>query len=116
MTLKTFCSSIYYRFIHASYSHIEDDYGYMLIQKISDISEDYWCAGWLSNIEFDIWKEYINFKDHGLIGKYVDSEKSFQELKYLHKMSGHRWAVWNDTKGRACLVSKYDFIKLYESK
>lgn len=28
----------------------------LLINYISELSEEYWCSGWYSNIEYDLWK------------------------------------------------------------
>jgi len=46
-----------------------------LLDKISDMSEDYYCAGWLNDFEFDVWKDLERWR------------KSPEEFKKIHETS-----------------------------
>jgi hypothetical protein len=35
-----------------------------LLGLMSGISEDYWCAGWVHGLEFDLWDAAMNAADH----------------------------------------------------
>lgn len=56
---------------------------------ISDISEDFWCAGWMRGIEEEIWKMVIGETPIGY------DEDKILALKELNKITG-LWPVWKD--------------------
>lgn len=60
----------------------------LLLHEMERISENYWCAGWLSGLEFTLWS--------GILG--ADSVCSLDELDRLKQLSDDAggWWRWND--------------------
>jgi hypothetical protein len=57
-----------------------------------DISEDCWCAGWLRDLEFTLWKAVtIGKTDFG----FGIRESDLIRLKHLHEMAGGWW-IWEE--------------------
>lgn len=62
---------------------------------MSDISEDYWCAGWLDQLEFELWRA-ITTDDTGFgpFGTNL-SETELADLKRLSESAGG-WFAWGE--------------------
>ena len=67
----------------------------LITNLISEISEDIYCAGWYSNIEFELWN-WIN--DEMTIPKYFNQRVIKEDLIELQMLSGklQLWAYWHD--------------------
>jgi hypothetical protein len=66
-----------------------------LLRMMSDLSEDCWCAGWMTDLEFTLWTAVeTGNKDFGFGMRECDLSR----LKHLHEMAGGWW-VWE--KGEA---------------
>lgn len=64
-----------------------------LQELMEEISEDNWCAGWLHNLEFDLWR--IMNEGTQRYGKQDVTTKQIRRLKLLSdRCSG--WFVFND--------------------
>lgn len=60
----------------------------LLGRVMSDLSQDYWCAGWLIDLEFDLWSAM-----HGARSPFTRSDLA--QVKYLSAKCGG-WIVWHD--------------------
>jgi hypothetical protein len=58
--------------------------GRIIEQLISDFSEDWWCAGWLENIEHTVW---MLGNGHGELERQKEEAKRIVDL-------GKEWDVW----------------------
>jgi hypothetical protein len=61
----------------------------LLRKLMSGISEDYWCAGWLSGLEYTLWDAVTGKR------KNVCSSEEIEQLKYLSEKSGG-WIIWDE--------------------
>ena len=65
-------------------------YARLLYQKMSDISEDSWCAGWLSGNEYALWEIL-----HGARHEYGWGDVRYEDLEELRILSDHaRGWIW----------------------
>lgn len=73
----------------------DPDIAIRLRNFMSNISEDYWCAGWLIGLEHRLW-EIIQggSRDFGLD---VITEKEVNELRRLHEKAGGWW-IWKGNR------------------
>ena len=60
----------------------------LLGRVMADLSEDYWCAGWIHDLEFDLWSAM-----HGAGAPFTRSDLA--QVKYLSTKCGG-WIVWHD--------------------
>jgi hypothetical protein len=77
----------------------------LLRTLMSDISEEYWCAGWLSGLEFTLW-QLLNGgqREIGMFGRDV-SEDQVADLKRLSEQAGGWW-YYNDKDGETFIPIK----------
>jgi hypothetical protein len=64
-----------------------------LEHRMSDISEDCYCAGWLNNLEHSLFN--LMLKGGGDFGAGSVSAKDADEMKVLAKLSDS-WIIWDD--------------------
>lgn len=55
---------------------------------MSDLSEDYWCAGWLADLEYELWAAVSG-------GRTKFSAAEVAQLRYLSAKCGG-WIVFHD--------------------
>lgn len=76
---------------------LDRDAARLLLQLMSGISEDYYCAGWMGGLEYSLW--FITeggSRNYGM-GQLTDSEVA--ELKRLSEKSGGWWYWSEDHNG-----------------
>jgi len=61
----------------------------MLGRMMSDLSEDFWCAGWMHDLEFTLWDALANGPRGFGFGTLGESELA--RLKHLHEVAGGWW-------------------------
>jgi hypothetical protein len=80
----------------------------ILARVMGDLSQDYWCAGWLIDLEYDLWAAV-----RGEQNPFTTAELA--ELKYLsHKCGG--WIVWHDEKPWRRFVLLPEWERMFESR
>jgi len=73
-----------------------------LYQLMSEISEECYCATWMSGLEFDLWHAVINGPKH--YGQGDIRQEQIKELKDLsQKYNG--WIMWKDSLNTTVFVS-----------
>jgi hypothetical protein len=83
-----------------------------LLRMMEDISEDCWCAGWLQDLEYTLWRAVITGNlDFG----WGMQERELTRLKHLHEMAGGWWIWADEEKGRR-FVSTEEWLKIYAEK
>jgi hypothetical protein len=70
----------------------------VLADTMSAISEDAWCAGWMLDLEFDLWAA-IQGDKKGYRRAMVD-DVDIAKLRWLSNACGG-WIVFHETSGRA---------------
>jgi hypothetical protein len=70
----------------------------VLADTMSSISEEAWCAGWMHDLEFDLWAA-IQGEKKGYRRAILD-DSDIAKLKWLSNACGG-WIVFHETSGRA---------------
>jgi hypothetical protein len=76
---------------------------------MSGISEDYWCAGWLSGLEYILWDAGTGKR------KNVCTSEEIEQLRYLSEKSGG-WIIWDEQLKDERFVPMDEWLRLYEAK
>ena len=75
-----------------------------LVNYMSQISEDYWCAGWLVGLEHTLWqfvKDYDGYDPHDAqftFGLSTIKQHEIKKLKDLSDLAGGWWYFSNSTE------------------
>ena len=80
----------------------------LLRKLMSWISEEYWCAGWLSGLEYVLW-DALTGRQKGAC-----SPEEIEELKYLSEKCGG-WIIWDEQAKDERLVPREEWLRLYEA-
>jgi hypothetical protein len=67
-----------------------------LAERMSDISEDAYCAGWMIDLEYDLWQ--IVVAGHGSYGAVSLDDAEVGELRDLSAACGG-WIIFERDKG-----------------
>lgn len=81
----------------------------LLINVMSAISEERWCAGWMQNLEYVLW-DVVSGRREGICGS-----EEIEQLKYLSEKCGG-WIVWDEQAKSERFVPMQDWLRLYEAK
>lgn len=81
----------------------------LLRKLMSGISEEYWCAGWLSGLEYALW-DTVTGKE-----KPICSLEQIEQLKYLSEKCGG-WIIWDEQAKAERFVPMEQWLRLYEAK
>jgi hypothetical protein len=83
---------------------LESPQARLLARLMSDLSEDYFCAGWLGGCEYALWADLTGAQVRGQKGWAISAEEK-EELRVAHELAGG-WIVWSDqVQGRAYLTT-----------
>jgi len=66
----------------------------LLARLMSDLSEDYFCAGWLIGCEYALWADLTGTEVCGERGWGL-SEEEKEELRVAHELA-RGWIIWSD--------------------
>ena len=81
-----------------------------LLRKVmSGISEEYWCAGWMHNLEYMLWDVVADRR------KGICSPEEIEQLKYLSGKCGG-WIVWDEQGKGKRFVPMHEWLRLYEAQ
>lgn len=88
----------------------------LLLNYISELSEEYYCAGWLDSIEFQLWdllqQNYEDIIKVDFWRKRVDKEE-LQDMRFLAQTT-NCWAIWDEEK-EEMTIPLDQWIPKYES-
>jgi hypothetical protein len=76
---------------------------------MSDLSEDYFCAGWMSDCEYALWADLTNQEIAG-VKPWKITEEEKEELRLAHEVAGG-WVIWSDEAGGTMFLSDEDWLK-----
>ncbi len=74
-----------------------------LAELMSEISEEGYCAGWMSMLEFDLW-EIINGGNREY-GRYEVTQNDIDQLNSLSQECG-RWIIFDDANDETAIDLK----------
>jgi len=80
--------------------------------KMSIVSEDVWCAGWLVDLEHILWS--VIHEENHYMRHYID-QKTRDELLELSKKCGG-WIRWDGKKKTEVFVPMEKWLKIYRPK
>lgn len=84
-----------------------------LYDLMSAVSEDYWFAGWLSSLEYDLWRMVEGGERSYGIG--VVTEHEVSELRRLSAEAGG-WFKWSDDAGDAVFVPLNEWVAALQAQ
>lgn len=87
----------------------------LLVRLMREYSEDFWCAGWLSGLEYDLWE--FTCGEAETYGTYLGSYLKDSERDYLKQLANDAggWYYWSDkTPVGERFISMDDWLKMYE--
>ena len=89
----------------------EEGARYGLLCLMTGISEGYWCAGWMSGLEYSLWKAHSGdaFYSH----YYTDRQKTL--LRLLAEEAGGWW-VWSDKEQEPKFLRMDDWLARFAPK
>jgi hypothetical protein len=77
---------------------------------MSSISEDCWCAGWLTDLEFTLWEALATGgREFGWGGI---EERDLTRLKYLHELAGGWW-IWPEGEDCQRFVTTEEWLPIF---
>ena len=81
----------------------------LLARVMGDLSEEYFCAGWLTDCEYALWGDLTGRAVAGVPRwNITDEEKA--ELRLAHEVAGG-WIVWSDEVGGRKFLSDVDWLR-----
>ena len=81
----------------------------LLRKLMSGISEECWCAGWLSGLEYTLWDAATGKR------KNICGPEEIEQLRYLSEKCGG-WIVWDEQAKDERFVPMEQWLRLYEAK
>lgn len=82
-----------------------------LQRRMSSISEDCYCAGWLSGLEFQLWSAVMN--DPVEQGWWKVTQSDIDALRLLARQCGG-WIVWDESRRDEMWVPIDEWLRRYE--
>jgi len=81
----------------------------VLAHRMSEISEDTYCAGWLINLEYELWQSLVDGP-----GEYFSAvtEAEIEELRVLSDACGG-WIVWDKDRGGQTFVPLDQWLAIF---
>ena len=81
----------------------------LLLKIMSAISEEYWCAGWLHDLEYILWDAVIGRR------KDICTPEEIKQLKYLSEKCGG-WIILDTQTRSEIFVPMQQWRRLYEAR
>ena len=85
----------------------------VLAKIMSEISEDAYCAGWLVDLEYELWQILVD--GQGKFGFGAVSEAEIEELRLLSDLCGG-WIVWDEERGGQTFVPFDQWLKIFAAR
>ncbi len=82
-----------------------------LLSLMRDISEDHYCAGWMSGLEYSLWQAVLQYPRPYEFGLGPIEEENVLELKDLAEEL-QEWAVWGGETGEK-LIPLEDWRRIF---
>jgi hypothetical protein len=89
----------------------DPDVARLLMQRMSDISEECWCAGWLIRLEYILW-EMVAADAGREFGQGVVKPEEVAELRRLSERCGG-WIVWDSDRDGEIWVPREEWERHY---
>lgn len=83
----------------------------LLLNYMSDLSEGYWCAGWLMDLEYFLWKSVTSSdREFGLA---TLKQREIDELAKLSALAGGWW-YWSKEHNLGLFITLDEWLKKFE--
>jgi hypothetical protein len=84
----------------------------LLNLTMSDYSEEYYCAGWLSGLEYELWA-FVMDEDTAYWSRWLDESDRTKLLELANDAGG--WYYWSDESPVGDkFIAMDDWLKMYE--
>jgi len=80
----------------------------LLARLMSDLSEEHWCAGWMSNCEYALWSDMTGREVRGRMGWGLSKEE-VEELRVAHELA-EGWIMWSDELGETVYLPTEEWL------
>ena len=81
----------------------------LLARVMSDLSEEHFCAGWLTGCEYSLWASLTGHEIAGMTGwKITEDEKA--ELRLAQEVAGG-WVIWSKDAGGQSFLSNKEWLE-----
>jgi hypothetical protein len=80
----------------------------LLARLMSDLSEDYWCAGWLTGCEYALWADLTGTDVLGEKGWGLE-ESDREELAVAQELAGG-WVRWSGEQGHEIFLTTQEWL------
>lgn len=91
---------------------LDRDAAESLRDYMSDLSEEYWCAGWLSDLEYSLWGFVVRGPSDWGLGQIQASE--VDKIKRLSDKCGGWW-IWDEEVSREIFVTSSEWDVIFAS-
>jgi hypothetical protein len=86
--------------------------------EMENYSENYWCAGWIRGLEFELWRQVTAIRQHGTL---IGARPEAYACMLLAEIAGGWW-YWPDeacTEGkndtdRPCFINVQSWLARYD--
>jgi len=85
-----------------------------LLSLMREISEDHYCAGWTSGLEYSLWQAVLQYPQPYEFGLGPIEEEKVVELKDLAEEL-QEWADWDDQAGEKLIPLK-DWRQIFAAR
>lgn len=109
--------ALFIRYTNWTNTYSEKELKYLLVDLISELSEETYCASWLDKIEYEIWKiinQEADTKTIKVWSKRGDLE-IVEDLNYLKDVT-KSWAYWDEASGEPIPIDLADWKEKVEKK
>lgn len=89
--------------------------GEWLLREMSDISEEYFCAGWLRGLEYSLWGAIQELPEDFAYGFSVVPAERIMRLKEVAERLG-MWGIWDEETLEETLTPLEDWKKQYRER
>ena len=94
-----------------------------LYQLMSDISEEHWCAGWMSDNEYALWQQVADPKADRHYGIQDGEDSNLSDLRSI-SAEIHGWIRWVDRDEAEakqlecgpCFVPMAEWLRIYDAR
>lgn len=89
-------------------------WGY-LRDLMSNLSEEHYCAGWLSGLEYSIWYLLFDAPDNAKFGMSTPDPVDLHKIAVAaHNLGG--WVIWDEHSDQERFIPLSEWIPKYEAR
>ncbi len=87
----------------------------LLARRMSDVSEDHWCAGWFIGCEYALWADLTGAPTVAGKKAWGISDSDREELQLLHQLAGG-WIAWPEDSREQVFLTTQEWLEFLAKK